>query len=112
MSGLISTLVYTGTLILSRHMYLDAMAQGTTGQLMNMFLIMQVVGWGAQFFGHGVFEGRKPALMDNILLTTVAPDFVTIEIMFALGWRKETHEKCQKRIEENIRQLSEGKKSA
>ena len=36
----------------------------------NAFAIIvsaHVFGWIAQFVGHGVFEGRKPALMDNLL---------------------------------------------
>ena len=32
-----------------------------------MIFTAHVVGWIAQFIGHGVFEGRKPALMDNLL---------------------------------------------
>ena len=30
-------------------------------------LAVHIFGWIAQFIGHGVFEGRKPALMDNLL---------------------------------------------
>ena len=30
-------------------------------------LAVHIFGWIAQFVGHGVFEGRKPALMDNLL---------------------------------------------
>lgn len=43
--------------------------------------------------------------MDNILLSLVAPDFVTIEILFMLGWRSDVHAKCQKRIDANIAQF-------
>ena len=32
-----------------------------------MIFTAHVIGWIAQFIGHGVFEGRKPALMDNLL---------------------------------------------
>ena len=32
-----------------------------------MIFSAHVIGWVAQFIGHGVFEGRKPALMDNLL---------------------------------------------
>ena len=28
---------------------------------------VHAISWIAQFVGHGVFEGRKPALMDNLL---------------------------------------------
>lgn len=40
--------------------------------------------------------------MDNILLSLVAPDFVTIEVLFMLGWRSDVNAKCQKRIDANI----------
>lgn len=32
----------------------------------------------------------------------VAPDFVIIEVLFYFGWRKETFNRCQKRILANI----------
>jgi uncharacterized membrane protein YGL010W len=40
--------------------------------------------------------------MDNILLTYVAPDFVVLEVLFALGWESKLHARCQKRIDANI----------
>lgn len=40
--------------------------------------------------------------MDNILLTYVAPDFVIIELLFALGWEADLYRRCQKRIDANI----------
>ena len=55
-------------------------------------VILHIVTWVAQFIGHGFFESiflrkvssnlieRKPALLDNILLTLVAPDFVILEV--------------------------------
>lgn len=30
-------------------------------------IIIQVVSWVAQFLGHGLAEGRAPALLDNIV---------------------------------------------
>ena len=43
-----------------------------------------------QFVGHGVFEKRKPALMDNLFLTINAPIFISLEIVYFLfGYRKE-----------------------
>ena len=65
--------------------------------------------WLAQFYGHGVHEGRAPALLDNLLggmssrvdevranLTTprialvLAPLFVHYEVLFVLGLFKQT----------------------
>merc|ERR1712141_396104 len=60
----------------------------------NAFIILfsaHILGWIAQFIGHGVFEGRKPALMDNLLQGELhklfaAPMFVTLEVLFMLGF--------------------------
>ncbi len=46
-------------------------------------------GFAAQFVGHGAFEHRRPALMDNALQVFTAPIFVVAEWAFALGWRKD-----------------------
>jgi uncharacterized membrane protein YGL010W len=47
-----------------------------------------VSGWIIQLVGH-VFEGRRPALADNILQIFNAPLFLTVEVLFFLGFRKE-----------------------
>jgi uncharacterized membrane protein YGL010W len=43
-------------------------------------------GWVIQITGH-VFEGRRPALMDNLLQVFNAPLFLTVEMVTALGFR-------------------------
>src|SRR5499427_4206471 len=45
-----------------------------------------VGGWILQLVGH-VFEGRKPALADNLFQIFIAPIFLCAEIFFALGYR-------------------------
>lgn len=53
-------------------------------------LIGFVASWAAQFYGHGVHEGRSPALLDNLLGALVlAPLFVFLEVLFAMGYRPE-----------------------
>lgn len=42
---------------------------------------LHVLAWTVQFFGHGFFENRKPALLENIFLVLNAPVFVTIEFL-------------------------------
>ena len=69
----------------------------------RFLLYLQAAGWIAQFIGHGVFEGRKPALFNNILTTMVAPDFVVIEVMYFFGYNKKQIGECQKIIDEDIR---------
>ena len=34
---------------------------------LSAFIWINILCWVGQFVGHGIFEGRKPALMDNIL---------------------------------------------
>ncbi|KAF8511170.1 DUF962-domain-containing protein [Gautieria morchelliformis] len=49
---------------------------------------LQALSWVAQFAGHGLAEKRAPALLDNILGAFVlAPFFVHLEVLFALGYR-------------------------
>lgn len=53
-------------------------------------LSLFVASWIAQFYGHGVHEGRAPALLDNLLGALVlAPLFVFLELLFCLGYRPE-----------------------
>ncbi len=48
-----------------------------------------VASWIFQFIGHGVWEKRRPALMDNLFQVLVAPMFLVAETAFALGFKKE-----------------------
>jgi uncharacterized membrane protein YGL010W len=56
------------------------------------FAILFVGGWILQLVGH-VFEGRKPALADNLFQIFVAPIFLAAEVFFALGYKPELHER-------------------
>lgn len=51
-------------------------------------------GWIIQFAGH-VFEGKRPALFDNIMQIFNAPLFLTLEFMFLLGHRKDLLAECE-----------------
>jgi uncharacterized membrane protein YGL010W len=52
-------------------------------------LALHLVAWVAQFVGHGAFEGRAPALLDNLFDALVmAPLFVFIEGIFWCGGLK------------------------
>lgn len=49
-------------------------------------IVVHVLSWVAQFYGHGHYEGRKPALIDNLFQSIfMAPFFVLIETGFKLG---------------------------
>ncbi len=54
-------------------------------------------GWIFQLAGHA-FEGRKPALADNLFQIFVAPIFLMAEVFFALGLKRELLEKVEARL--------------
>lgn len=43
-----------------------------------------LVGWVFQFIGH-IWEGRKPAFMDDIMGLIIGPLFVVVEVLFSIG---------------------------
>jgi uncharacterized membrane protein YGL010W len=48
------------------------------------FAAMFVGGWAIQFWGHA-FEGRKPALIQNLTQALMAPPFLVSGVLFRLG---------------------------
>jgi len=59
--------------------------------------------WVAQFVGHGKFEGRAPALLDNLFQAFfLAPLFVWLETLFALGYRPELRARVDKMVQQDI----------
>lgn len=62
-----------------------------------------VVCWLAQFVGHGVYEGRAPALLDNLFQAVfLAPLFIWLEVLFTLGYRPELKSKLERWAKEDI----------
>ena len=60
------------------------------------FAMLFAAGWALQLWGH-VYEGRKPALVDNLFQIFVAPIFLAAEVFFALGYKPRLHEAVQRR---------------
>lgn len=60
------------------------------------FFLFFAGGWVVQLVGH-IFEGRKPALVDNLFQVFVAPIFLCAEVFFALGYKPALHAAVQKR---------------
>ena len=58
-----------------------------------------VGGWILQLVGH-VFEGRKPALADNLFQIFVAPIFLCAELFFALGYKPKLHSAVEERAKQ------------
>jgi uncharacterized membrane protein YGL010W len=62
----------------------------------SAFGVLFVGGWILQLVGHG-FEGRKPALADNLFQIFIAPIFLCAELFFALGYKPKLHAAVQER---------------
>jgi uncharacterized membrane protein YGL010W len=63
----------------------------------SMTAALFVGGWVLQLIGHG-FEGRRPALADNLLQILVAPLFLVFEAVFAVGLAKDVAEAIAERM--------------
>ena len=55
-----------------------------------------MIGWAIQFVGH-VFEGRKPAFLDDLRGLLDGPLFLVAETAFALGLSPELREEVERR---------------
>jgi uncharacterized membrane protein YGL010W len=52
------------------------------------FAALFIGGWAMQLFGHH-FEGKKPALIDNLFQAFIGPMFLVAEIMIEMGYRRD-----------------------
>lgn len=81
----------------------------------NIAIGIHVFSWIAQFIGHGVFEGRAPALVDNLIQAIfLAPFFVWLEILFAFGYRPDLKARLDSSVAKEIEKFraEKGGKSA
>jgi uncharacterized membrane protein YGL010W len=65
-----------------------------TSTALTVFGLAFVGGWILQLVGH-VFEGRRPALADNLFQVIIAPIFLTAEVFFALGYKRDVAERVE-----------------
>ena len=77
----------------------------------NYWAIAAHVGsWLAQFVGHGKFEGRAPALLDNLFQAFfLAPLFVWLEILFSLGYRPELKVRVDQLVQQDVKKFRDSK---
>lgn len=69
-----------------------------------------LVSWLLQFVGHGVFEGRAPALLDNLFQAFfLAPLFVWLELLFMLGYRPQLKARVDKAVAVEVAKYREQK---
>ncbi|KAL8730638.1 MAG: hypothetical protein Q9166_003951 [cf. Caloplaca sp. 2 TL-2023] len=84
----------------------------TYGQTANYWALgLHVASWIAQFIGHGIFEGRAPALLDNLVQAFfLAPFFVWMEVLFRLGYRPELKSRLDKAVEKEVHKYRQSKR--
>ena len=90
-SGLVAGIIYGSGYFIGNYLYLI-----DQNNHINNVLMLQAICWILQFIGHGLFESRRPALFDNILLTTSAPLFVVLELMMLFGYKTYLHDLMEK----------------
>lgn len=74
----------------------EPLSQAPFMSSLGWFLALFIGGWALQLWGH-VYEGRKPALVDNLFQVFVAPIFLAAEVFFALGYKPRLHEEVRRR---------------
>lgn len=85
-----------GALLLACLLLAQATAGLSTGAWAAVGVGLFVVGWIIQFVGH-IFEGRKPAFVDDISGLIIGPLFVVTEAGFLLGLRPELEAQIEQR---------------
>ncbi|VVA29929.1 PREDICTED: endoplasmic reticulum membrane [Prunus dulcis] len=79
----------------------------------KVVLAAQLFCWTGQFIGHGVFEKRAPALLDNLVQAfLMAPFFVLLEVLqTAFGYEPYPgfHASVKEKIDANLKEWCEKK---
>ena len=63
-------------------------ALGSPSAVWIGFAALFVVGWALQFLGHH-YEGKRPALIDNLFQAFIGPMFLVAEVMVVNGYRRD-----------------------
>jgi uncharacterized membrane protein YGL010W len=98
----LAMLAVTGVLVWASH----RIAELGTMQGWIWFTVLFVGGWILQLVGH-VFEGRRPALADNLFQIFVAPIFLAAEVFFALGYKPALQRRVNERAQLSRAQSAE-----
>jgi uncharacterized membrane protein YGL010W len=104
--GLLAPLLLAGTAY-AKHL------TSTYGATANYWAIgVHVFAWIAQFIGHGKFEGRAPALLDNLVQAVfLAPFFVWMEVLFKFGYRPELQKRLEKLVTKELEKFRKSKQN-
>jgi uncharacterized membrane protein YGL010W len=93
-------------MVFSGYVYATFLVATLGAEVWNVALYTHIVCWVAQFAGHGVWEGRSPALLDNLFQAfMMAPLFVLMEVLFMFGYRQDFREKVQRAVDVNVREF-------
>jgi uncharacterized membrane protein YGL010W len=76
----------------------QAIAALGSGPGWTWFAVLFIGGWILQLVGHG-FEGRRPALADNLFQIFVAPIFLAAEAFFAFGYKPQLRRRIEERAQ-------------
>lgn len=104
--GLLAPLLLAGTA------YSNALTHDpTTQRSANLVALgLHIFSWIAQVVGHAVFEGRAPALLDNLVQALfLAPFFVWFEILFFFGYRPELKSRLDKSVKVEVEKFKSSK---
>jgi len=87
--------------------YANHLTTAHTASANTISIAVWTVSWILQFIGHGVYEGRAPALLDNLLQALVlAPFFVFMEFLFKVfHYRPELQKRVSAAVEKEIKRF-------
>lgn len=75
---------------------------GLSALSLKLFIIFFILGWIFQLIGHAI-EGNKPALLNNFIDSVfIAPFFITAEIFFLLGYKKDLEQAINDENEKEV----------
>lgn len=90
--GIASVAVFTVLLVTAIQLNVAVADAGTSALIAGGVFVGS---WVFQFLGHGVWEKRRPALMDNVTQVFIAPMFLVAETAFAWGFKKDLEQRVE-----------------
>lgn len=110
-TGLVSSAFFGSLHFLSTWLFTHQLQVFGNGTLhFQVMMYLHIFAWLTQFVGHGIYEGRAPALLDNALLMFVAPFFMIFEVLNkAIGYKAKEVREWNKVVALEIKQFRDGK---
>ena len=111
-TGFVSSCVFLGQLFFSNYLFnnqpLHFPLLGLTH--FQWMLYLHIFSWLTQFVGHGIFEKRAPAIIDNLLLMFVAPFFMIFEVLnVGMGYKEKEVNQWNRYVAMEIKQYRDSK---